>query len=215
MTTLTEGQHAGEFLVAEWDIRASREEITVLSGQNLKAGHVVGKVTLGAATPAAVAGNTGNGTIGAVTVGLGAKVGVYNLVCIEPATNAGKFTVEDPDGVMIGVATVAVAFSAGGLGFTIADGATDFVSGDAFTITVAAGSGKYKEYNPANTDGSAVVAGVLFDAVDASAADKKGVVIARGPVVVNAGELQWFTGASAGQKTTGRAGLTSLGIISR
>lgn len=106
---------------------------------------VAGKVTsdkdLGAATPAAVAGNTGSsGTIGTVTVGA-AKSGVYHVNCIEPATNAGKFTVEDPDGIEVGIATVGVEFVGGGLTFTIAD-ATDFVSGDAFTITVAAGNNK-------------------------------------------------------------------------
>lgn len=104
---------------------------------------VAGKVTsdkdLGAATPAAVAGNTGSsGTIASVAVGA-AKAGVYHVICIEPGSNAGKFTVEDPDGVTVGVATVAVEFVGGGLTFTITD-ATDFVAGDAFTITVAAGN---------------------------------------------------------------------------
>lgn len=94
--------------------------------------------TAGAAVGAAVAGNTGNGTITAApTVGAGAKVGVYRAVCIEPATDLGKFTVENPDGVTVGVATVGTEFVGGGLTFTIADGDTDFVSGDSFTITVA------------------------------------------------------------------------------
>ncbi len=213
-TMFSEGRHAGEFLIGD-DVAFSREQITVLSGQVLEAGHVVGRVTLGAATSAAFAGNAANtGTIGAVSVGLGAKPGVYTLVCIEPATNAGRFTVEDPDGILVGVATVAVAFSAGGLGFTIAGGATDFASGEGFTITVAAGSGKVTEYDPANTDGSAVPAGVLYDAVDAGGGDAKGVIVAR-QAVVNAGELVWFSGASTNQKAAGLAGLARLGIIAR
>lgn len=213
--TLTEGKHAGEFAVSLCDPQYCNEQVTVLSGQDLDAGHVVGRVTLGAATPAAFAGNASNtGTIGSVSVGLGAKPGVYTLVCIEPATNAGKFTVEDPDGILVGVATVAVAFSAGGLGFTIADGSTDFVSGEGFTITVAAGTGKVKEYNPANTDGSATPAGILYDAVDATGGDAKGVIVAR-HAVVNSSELVWFSGASTNQKTTGLAGLALLGIIGR
>jgi hypothetical protein len=100
-------------------------------------GGVEAAAELGAATAAAVAGNTGNGTMGTVTVGAGAKAGVYVLTCIEPGTNAGKFLLQDPDGIAVGVVTVAAAFSAGGLGFTLADGSTDFASGDAFTITVA------------------------------------------------------------------------------
>jgi hypothetical protein len=45
--TATEGQHAGEFLLEERMEagRPSRENITVLSGQNLKAGAVIGRVT--------------------------------------------------------------------------------------------------------------------------------------------------------------------------
>ena len=164
---------------------------------------------------AAFAGNASNtGTIGSVSVGLGAKPGVYTLVCIEPATNAGRFTVEDPDGILIGVATVAVAFSAGGLGFTIADGAPAVVSGEGFTITVAAGSGKYREYDPASTDGSQTAAAVLFAAVDAAAADKPGVAIVR-DAEVNAAELSWFTGATADQKAAGLAQLAVAGIIGR
>jgi hypothetical protein len=211
--TITEGRHAGEFIIDD-EVAYSREQIIVLSGQVLEAGHVVGMIALGAATPAAVTGNTGNGTLASATVGLGAKVGVYRATCIEPAANLGKFTVEDPDGVNVGVATVATEFTGGGLTFTIADGSTDFASGDAFTITVAAGSGKVKEYNPANTDGSAVPAGILYDAVDATAADKRGVILAR-HAVVNAAELVWFSGASANQKATGLAGLALLGIIGR
>jgi hypothetical protein len=71
-----------------------------------------------------------------------------------------------------------------------------------------------KEYNPANTDGSALPAGILYDAVDASGGDAKGVIVAR-HAVVNSAELVWFSGASTNQKTTGLAGLALLGIIGR
>lgn len=211
MSILNEAVHADEFLVDDPIPRLSRDVVTVLSGQTLKAGHVVGRVTLGAATAAAVAGNTGTGTIGAVTVGLGAKVGVYRAICIEPATDAGKFAVEDPDGILVGVATVGAAFSGGGLGFTIAD-ASDFVAGDSFTIAVAAGSGKVKEYNPANTDGSAVPYGVLHDAVDAGAGDRPGVVLAR-LAVVRAADLTWFAGASTNQKASALAALFATATL--
>lgn len=213
-TSYTEALHAGAFLVSEANGHRSRETVTVLSGQTLKAAAVLGKVTKGTATGAAVAGNTGNGTITAApTVGANAKVGTYRLTCIEPATNAGEFQVEDPDGVVIGVATVAVEFTTH-LTFTIADGGTDFAAGDSFTITVAAGSGKYKEWNPSNTDGSETAAGVLWDAVDASAADKAGVAIVR-DAEVHGDSLVWFSGASSGNKTTGKSQLATLGVIAR
>jgi hypothetical protein len=88
------------------------------------------------ATPAADAGNTGDGTLAAVVSDNTAQVGVYNAVCVAAATNAGSFLVTDPGGVVVGTATVDVEFVGDGLTFTIADDTTDFVVGDAFTITV-------------------------------------------------------------------------------
>lgn len=212
MTTLTEGQHAAEFIASEANGSLSRESITVLADQVLQPGHVLGKVTVGAATGAAVAGNTGTGAISAVSAGTGAKPGVYQAICIEPAADAGTFEVEDPDGVIIGKATVGVAFT-GPVNFTIGD-ATDFVAGDRFTITVAAGSGKYKEYNPANTDGSQTAVALLLDAVDATGADKPGVIIAR-QAEVNAAELVWFSGATDNQKAAGAGQLRLQSIVAR
>lgn len=213
MTELTEEQHAGEFIVTEANGSLSRESATVLSGQNLKAGHVLGKVAVGTATGAAVSGNTGNGAISAVSAGATAKAGVYTATCIEPATNGGTFTVEDPDGVNVGTAVVGTPF-AGPVNFTIADGATDFAAGDRFAITVAAGSGKYKEYNPANTDGSQTAVAVLYASVDATGGDTEGVIIAR-HAEVNAEELIWFSGADANQKSAGLAQLKTHDIIAR
>jgi Bacteriophage lambda head decoration protein D len=212
MTTLTETFHAGGFMVSEAAGLRSRESVTVLSGQNLKAGAVVAR-HLGAATPAAFAGNTGNGAMGAVTVLADAKPGVYKLVIIEPATNAGRFTLTDPDGVVVGVGTVAVAFAGPQLSFTLADGATDFAAGDGFDITVADG-GKVKEYNPATAAGGARAYGVLWDDVDASASDKPGVALVR-DAEVNGSELVWFAGATAQQIIDGKASLALRGIIAR
>jgi hypothetical protein len=162
------------------DYPAVTDIVTILSGQNLVRGALLGKVTIGAATPAAVAGNTGNGTLAAATVSGAAKPGVYRAVCIEPGTNLGKFTIEDPDGITVGVATVGTEFVGGGLTFTIADGSTDFASGDAFTITVAAGSGKYKQCDSTNTDGSQAPLAILAEACDASGGDAQATVYLSG-----------------------------------
>ena len=95
----------------------------------------------GSAVATADAGNTGNGAMGAITVGAGAKAGTYRLEIIEAAANAGTFGVWDPDGIMVGTGNVASAFSGGGLSFTLADGATDFVAGDGFAIVVTLTAG--------------------------------------------------------------------------
>jgi len=45
MPILTEGTHAGEFIVSEANGNRSREAVTIVSGQNLVAGAVVGRIT--------------------------------------------------------------------------------------------------------------------------------------------------------------------------
>lgn len=92
--------------------------------------------TLEAAAAVANAGNTGNGVLGTVTPGAGAKEGTYRVNIIAAASNAGTFEVEDPQGIIVGTGTVAVAFSKGGVAFTLADGATDFAVGDGFTFAL-------------------------------------------------------------------------------
>jgi len=213
MTELSEGQHKSEFLVTEGRGTISRETVTILSGQNLKAGHVLGKVAIGEASGAASSGNTGDGVLSAISVGEGAKEGDYTLTCIEAAAGAGTFSIEDPDGVTIGTVEVGAAF-VGAINFTLNAGATDFVAGDLFTITVAAGSGKYKEYNPANTDGSEVVAAILLDNVDASEEDKEAAVISR-HAEVNESELVWFDGASDVQKAVALSEFRKQVILAR
>jgi len=215
MTALTESQHAGEFLVSEAPGRRSREEMTVILGQNLKAGAVLGQITIDPATitSAADAGNTGDGAMGAVTAGAGVQAGRYRLVIIETIAALGTFTVEDPNGVEIGQGNVGTAFS-GEIAFTLADGAADFIAGDAFSIDVAVGSLKHTEMDPANTDGSAKAVAVLWGAVDATAADKKGVAIVR-DAEINKTEVVFFTGATQPQKDTAFSELGEAGVIGR
>ncbi len=213
-STFAEGKYAGEFLISEANGTRSREQVTLALGNNLEAGSVLGKITLGAGSSAAGGGNTGNGAMGAITVGANAQVGDYVLTITKAAVDAGDFQVVDPQGDVIGVGAVGAAFSGGGLSFTLADGAADFVVGDTFTITVAAGSGKYAEMDPAATDGSQVAAGVLYAPVDAASADADAVIINR-HAEVSADDLIWKTGMTGGQITTATDQLATLGIIAR
>lgn len=175
----------------------------------------VGKVGNPTATAAANAGNTGNSTCSAVTVtGYAPMLGNYILTIIEPGTDVGTFQVEDPSGKVIGKGVVATAYKGGGLSFTLADGATDFISGDQFVITVAAGSGKYVQWNPSAVDGSQTVAGILCFTKDATSADKQATGLMRS-AEVNASELIWPTGANAATITAGKAGLNAIGIVPR
>lgn len=213
MTELSEDKYAGEFIVSEANGSLSRETIIVAEDQVLKAGHILGCSKTKTATGAAAAGNTGNGTIGSVTAGGSAKEGTYLAICIEPASNGGVFEVEDPDGLIVGAAAVGVAF-AGPVGFTIADGATDFVAGDRFSVTVVYTGKKYKEYDPDNTDGSQTACAVLYAPVNAADGDVEGVALVR-HAEINAAEIVWFDGATDDQKKAALKQLEAHGIIAR
>lgn len=212
---MTEGKYTAEFLLSEAHGFRSRENVVVLSGENLQPGHVLGRrlvaPTVGAA--AALGTNTGNGTVGSLTAGTGVQRGTYRLVATEPGSNAGVFQVIDPQGRVIGDATVAVGYT-GEINFTIADGATDFIAGDAFTIEVSGGSYKVKEYDAADTDGGHRPFGVLYAAVNATAGDARGVALVR-DCEVRIDNLVWFAGATTGQKNAAYDLLASQGVIAR
>lgn len=147
-------------------------KVTLLSGQNCIRGTVLGKITLGAVSETH-AGNTGTGamTLDATTPRLaGAQLGVYTVLCIAAASNSGTFRVFDPKGNALGDYVVADPAFAHQIKFTIAD-ATDFIVGDKFLVTVAAGSGKYVKSLAAAIDGSEVPDAVLAEDTDASSAD--------------------------------------------
>ena len=98
------------------------------------------------------------------------------------------------------------------------------------TVTIASGAGKlepgtvlgkittggkFTKLTPAATNGSQNAAGILWAGVDASAADAPGVVILRGPALVNRHEIIWPEGASEAQISAATTALGALGIILR
>lgn len=96
---------------------------------------------------------------------------------------------------------------------TIASGAGKLASGTVLgKITTG---GKYTGLTPAATNGSQNAAGILWASVDASAGDAPGVVVLRGPALVNQHEIVWPDGATQVQITSATNALASLGIILR
>ena len=75
--------------------------------------------------------------------------------------------------------------------------------------------GKYTTLAPAATNGSQNAAGILWDKVDASAADAPGVIMLRGPAIVNRHEIIWPDGATEAQITAATTALATIGIILR
>ena len=309
---ISEKQHAGAFILEEILGVLGRSPVTVLSGQNLNAGAVVGRVTKGVgrvSVPSVV--GTGNGTIGTVYAGPEVQVGSYVLTCTAAAANGGTFSVTNPAGKVLPSATVGTPYRSREVNFTIADGSTDYIVGDSFTLVVSstaptvvgtgngtvssitmgpdakpgnyrleitaaitnggefkltgpdgaiveqgfivAGAGGtfvgankrslnftltegstdfavgdafniavYNELNggkavtwdPTAVDGRHVVAGILYDAVDASSADKAGVLVSQMAVVRKAA-LSWGASITSAQKESAYRDMRDLGITAR
>lgn len=225
-TSFTEPLHDWGFLVSEANGTRSRETLTIAqsgSERTVVAGRLLGRIRGAVAAPVAGAAatsgrdNTGNGTFAATpTAGAGCKEGVYRLVILEPGTNVGTFGLFDPDGILVGTGVVASAYAGPHLAFTLQDGSTDFVSGDSFFITVAAGT-KYAEWDEDNTNGSEIPVAILGPQITVpAAADVKAACLVR-DAEVNASEIQVPTsGTDANEKAAALAQLHLLtGIRAR
>lgn len=198
-------------------------EVQTLTGLAGRIGMVLAKRTIDATaantTTAADGSNTGNGTItkdATTPVLAGAMPGIYRVVFIQPVTNLGTFQVFRPDGTYVGDGVVGTAFSTE-VKFVINDGATDFVAGDGFTITVPAGDGKLVHcVNDPQPNGTHVPWGILLEDVDASAADSSCVVMRRGPATFRDKGLVWHSSVDNDTKKAAKlAILEARGIITR
>lgn len=205
-----------DWLKHELDWSLFRRAGTIKSGSGVVgSGAVLGKISVGTATSAAKAGgNTGNGTLtvdATTPVLAGAKLGVYTVRAIAVSTDAATWEVQDPNGYVLGSVALGGTWSEQ-IKFATADGATDFVVGDGFDITVAAGSGLYVPVDPDANDGSAVAAAICIDAVDATSAAKETAILV-GNAQIASSQLTWPDGMSAPQKTAALAQLAALGIV--
>ena len=96
---------------------------------------------------------------------------------------------------------------------TIASGAGKLAPGTVLgKITTG---GKYTVLTPGASNGSQNAAGILWASVDASDADAAGVVMLRGPAIVNRHEISLPEGATEAQITAATTALATLGIILR
>jgi hypothetical protein len=96
---------------------------------------------------------------------------------------------------------------------TIASGAGKLAPGTVLgKITTG---GKYTVLTPGASNGSQNAAGILWAGVDATDADAPGVVVLRGPAIVNRHEIIWSEGATEAQITAATTALVALGIILR
>ena len=73
-----------------------REDVTVVVEDGLDIGAAVVRTLISGSATATAGTNTGNGTMGTITVSEFAEVGTYTLKINKVAANAGDFVVVDP-----------------------------------------------------------------------------------------------------------------------
>lgn len=136
------------------------KNVTVKAGTSLSRGDLV-MLTGIFAIAAAVAGtNTGDGTVGTISVLDTAMVGSYKIEMLTATT----FAVYSPDGSRLADGANTVAYAGGQIVFTVTAGATPFVAGDSFTMAVTKSASPVVELF---TTGSAPYT-VMFDTIDAT-----------------------------------------------
>lgn len=222
----SESQRIGNMLKFEFgaEVGFGRKAVTAYEAslKTYTPGTVLGKTLVsGAATAVAGASNTGNGTMGTITVGASARVGIYTLRVTAATTNSGSYELRNQAGALVGTGSISAVFTGAGLSFTLADGSTDFVVGDTFTIVVT-GTEKYKICEFTASDGSNTpdgiyiggVAGVGIDTSVAATTDTTVTVLERGPAIVAASGLTLGSSFDSAAKKAGLyARLADLGII--
>lgn len=206
---LNETPRTGDFLLSEANGTFSRENGILAAGNNLLAGAIVACLFSAAGTKAS---GTGDGTIGAITLGSAAEAGTYVLTCTATGSNAGTFSVQTPSGEYLPNLTVGAAYTSSHINLTVADGGTDWGAGAVIRVTVSPDG--YTELDPTEDDGSQIAAGVLWGSTNAATADAACVVIRRN-AEVKADALTWPAGITEGQKSTAIAQLNELGIVLR
>lgn len=219
MSTLTEGRHPGEFIMSEAAGQRSRDAVKYAAEQTIEPSQVIAKKAVAAgitAVASALGGGKGALTLANPAVSSKVKDGVYQVVCIEPATNAGTWEVRDPKGKKVGTATTGVAFD-GEIKFTIADGDPDFAAGDTITVTVAADAVDYQwvAYDQDGTDGSEVPAGIaIYGVVTGAGETIYGSAMLR-DMEANGNCIVWPDDIEATEKADAEQALAELGIIVR
>ena len=228
--SLSRGAMLSTLLQWEAEPDYSREAVTLLAGDGGERRVDVGTILANLVEPSSAtavvsadAGNTGDGALAMETTAVtsAAREGVYVAVCIEPAVDGGTFDVQDPDGKSIGTATVGAVFGKQ-VRFTISDGATDFVAGDRFEISVARASaasnaGKVVAWDPDASDGSQVIWGIALN--EATAPDGQdlvgGLVGLRRLSLVKERGIAWPAGITDRQKALAVEALEALGMVVR
>ena len=160
------------------------QNIVLAGGQGVVArGTVLGvSSTSTAPTSVAASGNTGNGTISAISTGTKTKLGTYAVQFLTATT----YNVINPFGHDLVDGLTAGSYGANPhdpdpeIKFTFTAGGTAMVAGDIINIVVGAGAGSYKKSVATATDGSENPTAILVDTVDTTAGAQNAGVYVKG-----------------------------------
>lgn len=136
--SLTETTHAGGYILSEPDGNRGRVNGTLISGQNLAAGAVLGKITKAiAAAPIPTIVGTGTGAMTLLSFGPDVQTGSY-VITLTATSATAAFTVTAPDGTALPAGLVGTAYASTHLNFLISSAGTMTI-GDSYTVVVTAG----------------------------------------------------------------------------
>lgn len=134
---LTETTHAGGHILSEPDGNRGRENGTLITGQDLAAGTVLGRITkVQAAAPIPAIVGTGTGAMTALSLGPDVQVGVYAITLLATSATAA-YSVVAPDGTVLPNGAVGTAYVSTHASFLISSAGTMTI-GDAYALTVTA-----------------------------------------------------------------------------
>lgn len=134
---LTETTHAGGHILSEPDGNRGRENGTLITGQDLAAGTVLGRITkVQAAGPIPTIVGTGTGAMTALTFGPDVQVGVYTITLLATSATAA-FSVTAPDGTVLPNGAVGTAYVSTHASFLISSAGTMTI-GDSYALAVTA-----------------------------------------------------------------------------
>ncbi len=219
---LNEGWYDGGFLISHANGHLSFTpgfiDNATAGDIQYSAGLVVAQNLTGAAAATANAGNTGNGTISAVTVLNGALFGAYSVSFTAPTA----FELFDPAGNLVGTGATGAQFS-NELQFTITAGSAAFAAGDGFSINVTEASGAWQSWTggaiPVNAANQPLI-GLLYNRLWVRAGEAEEAAIVTREAEVQQAALQWdpavtSAGNAAALQATALAALAQLNIIAR
>lgn len=134
---LTETTHAGGHILSEPDGNRGRENGTLITGQDLAAGAVLGRITkVQASGPIPTIVGTGTGAMTALSFGPDVQVGAYAIVLLATSATAA-YSVTAPDGTVLPNGAVGTAYVSTHASFLISSAGTMTI-GDAYALTVVA-----------------------------------------------------------------------------